>query len=467
MTFLSKRAQEVFGRYSSEQNPASGLREWNRLDVQQWAIEMEGLLLGTGVSETIAFLGDSHMAFGSGFISTAATLNSRGPLTWAMILSGGRVIMPSTHNFGVGGETTAQMLARVGDITGLVPRPGICVVMGGTNDIAAGGISTNTIMANLVDIWDALLEAGIAVIASPPPPIGSGTYSASEIGQVLEIKEAMLDYIGTRERFYVADHTAETFDDALADARSGVLLPDDVHLKQYGAFLIGRSWARGIIKLARNPAPLPTVNGQTWSAANPGGNLVANGLMDGDGGSGTGDIADDWSLDTTNVGGATVTATKTADYEGYEQQRVVISGQYSSDDNDFPKVSFAYTLDTNDFDAGDVIEGLIKAEIATGMTNIHAVALRLDAAWSGGSYTSYCNINDSAMNFYSGPAERWTGVLRVPRFALGGAPSSLLLSVDMMFKVPQAGFSPALTITNAGIALDGKFSRAAVYKVIP
>lgn len=233
--------------------------------------------------------------FGSS--STARSYDSTTGLTaWGYIsrfhhkCNGGAVFAGAS---GIASQDSAAQLARLpGVIAALTTRPKFFVLQIAGNDIV-GSTAIATVKSNILAMVQLVKDAGMVPVLMTPNTLGGLT--ADQILRHAAIAEYMRYLHFSDRTIRLADVSRWTGDTTATSyaAISGVLLADNLHLTNYGAWLAGEALYEGL---------QADVNGYTLGAATPGllydatanpnGNLIANPFLTG----------------TTGTGGAWVTS---------------------------------------------------------------------------------------------------------------------------------------------------------------
>lgn len=147
-------------------------------------------------------IGDSRVD--ADFINPAQTaFNMRSSMIWARQLTGQRFVIGST--FGKSGDRTDQFLPRVPLV--LATLSGGVRILGCLNDIAqnypTASTSGATCAANIISMAETFRLAGMKVIIELE--VGSSTINASQVQQVHEANQRLIDYQETAIGVYLSD----------------------------------------------------------------------------------------------------------------------------------------------------------------------------------------------------------------------------------------------------------------------
>lgn len=382
---------------------------------------------------TVAIAGDSITANNSSS-SLLDVMSNHGYWTWANIFSGHRVEFPKTNNFGIGGNTSTQLLARINTV--IAAQPGICLVGIGGNDYTAG-ISLATTKANLVAIWDALKAAGIYVIALPILPRGPayGTYTTEHKAFVSQVNQFIFASARVRPNFEAVDYLPVCYDYVAMDGTAKAALQHDgTHPAQFGAFTVGAPISKVIERIAPpRTGDLFTNPSDVYSASNPYGNLVANGLLAGTTGTksngATGDVATNWALSMSSSSiGMTCVGSKEAHptVTGLERQVITVGGTLTANG----QAIFSQTINYNassGYQPGDTVEAICEVEVVSS-SNISGISLDIRNQ-DGASSLSYAVDGTTYGTAYTAahvlPPVAWSGIFRTTKFVVPANPANI------------------------------------------
>jgi lysophospholipase L1-like esterase len=372
----------------------------------------------------VAYFGDSRA---QQVWATSLSKSIRSMGFWLEFLSHGRLDSIYSENFGVGGETSAQFLARVG--AAAASSCAIAVVVDPTNDY--GSIAHATTVANMEQVFTTLRNAGKLVIAWMPTPRGSpntldatGLLRQAQYGSWLKLNAMRLG-------INIADATSETYDSAVAGftPKSGVMA-DGLHFGIDGAYRQAKPFVQIIDTL------IPPVDSLVWNNADlydatecPRGNLFANGLMTGSGGSTTaggatvsGTWAASWSLVVTNGAGLTIVGSVTTFTDKYNKvhtiQQMAISGTPSAGN---PTIALRQVPSSAYVAEGDVMEMLAFVQVAASSAGVSGLALQQWITDATGAHATRTGDYSSGVGVLN--AEAYHGVLRSPPNTVGASPT--------------------------------------------
>lgn len=225
----------------------------------------------------IAAIGDSITAAAVEADTTKTYYSNRGFLSWAQILSMGRIWCPLVatagaapsinYNRAVSGMTTVHGLeTQLPEVLALNPRPQFCSVLMGTNDLALlPNDSAATIFGRITLICQRLLEAGIRPVLLTLLPRGdsaSGATGWSPLTAGAPVTAAKQRLLAVnrmiKQAATLVDNRIVVVDswDRLADYATGGVLAsmssDYIHPYPInGAFEIGQAFATAISAVLR------------------------------------------------------------------------------------------------------------------------------------------------------------------------------------------------------------------------
>lgn len=371
------------------------------------------------VNNLVAFLGDSITS--SGILNDADNIRNtaRGMLFWVPTLTRQAFRSDQSLNFGVSGDTTAGALARVQDV--IDSGAGTCVVLIGTNDI---GGSVSATKANLAGIYKALTDANILTIAMPILPrtaVGTAAYGwMNTINQW--IREQEKNYPNLR----VID-AAPVFGDpySLDNSPRAGFTYDGLHPMGIGARYMAQPVADYLLTL-RQPLERQvfTVTDHYWPTTNEGGYLNKNPMMAGTSGTVgagvTGQLANDWTISTSEGGGdlsnLTVTVEKVTNAAtNLVAQKVTYSGDVTGGWQTIIGISQYGLQYQENLKAGDKVEFIIDLYVPGGLPAVSGIvpffAIQQGGTWKY-AYGGSAVVSDD-----------WTvtgfrGVIRTPALTL-------------------------------------------------
>ena len=236
-------------------------------------------------------------------------LNALGYMTWAIILSKGRINFDNGLNFGVAGDTTVNVMARLdAAIAALKARAAqVCALEIGTNDVNSA-VAYEVTTGNIRTIAFRLLAAGITPILIPILPRSFGQTTAKS-QQTQRINTFIRQLARTVPGIILSDPTLHWIDQTNANgypigASTATPLAytyDGLHPSVRGAFFIGLEIANSLA------SRLDSVGMQSWSQTdtydatlNPTGTVLNNPFLVGTAGTvgtgATGVVADSYTI---------------------------------------------------------------------------------------------------------------------------------------------------------------------------
>ncbi len=370
------------------------------------------------INDKIAGFGDSITNNNSILVSGT---ENYGAMTWALQHSRGRFRYSLTDNFGVPGDTSAQGLARIADV--LASDAGTVVVGFGTNDRGLAAMTADQTIANLTSIRDQLLSAGKVVVLKTPAPRGDSTYTSNrltgaQLAYHIRVREWVLSNRGIRNVYpvdtwvYLADPISSTGDIKLGYTHDGL------HYLPVGAYYDGLAQAeQALNRILPLPSILATSNADQWSTDNLYGNVLANPMFDGTGGTlgtgGSGSLAASWGGTSSSANTAcTRTYSKVTAADGRLWQQCVLGGGPTTGEGAIDLMR-QISLHTKVV-AGDVVEGLVEYEVDAGTTNVMSLQLGVVFTNAEGTITLW-DADRYSVAASVLPSIAFSGVLRTPR----------------------------------------------------
>lgn len=403
-----------------------------RLSAAQ-AAALPSLVSGAGIARVtpgnrrIAYYGDSRAAQ---VWSTSTSKSIRGVGYWVEALQGGTVDSLYSENFGVGGENSTQWLARIAAV--LACPASIVVIPDPTNDFRLStGLTAAQTRANMSAIFSQLVAAGKTVITWMPTPRGS-TNALDATGLLRQADyAAWLKTQSPTLGVYVADATSTLYDSGAAGFTplSGVM-SDGLHFGIDGAYRQAVPISAILGTLIPRADVLTWSNADVYDAANaPRGNLFANGLMTGSGGSTTaggatvsGTWAANWSMVCVNGTGLTITGSITThtDITGkiHNVQQIAISGTPSAGN---PTIDLRQIPSESLVSEGDVLEVVAFARVAASSAGIAGLGIQHWITDAGGAHSTRTGDYSASVGYLNVGALE--GVLRCPQNTVGGSPT--------------------------------------------
>lgn len=273
------------------------------------------------IGPTVALLGDSIMRR---YSTQSDRTDATGFAGWlnAYLKQRVRVI----YNGGVSGDTTAQMLARLPAI--LDQKPDQIWFMGGTND-ALSNFPAATTIANLQAIFDTIMASGILLLDFTTMPNSnlSGSVGKDNLYRVNAWRRA---YASGKSGQMLSVDAWQALVNPQTGAPAANMLSDGTHPTEAGAQAIARAGFDVLDKV------LPAVQRESSGLVDPH-NFIFNGGMYGTTGAvgtgvtGTGAIADTWTLQRTGTAAAVGSKVARADWRPSSFQRAAVTGGSAHD----------------------------------------------------------------------------------------------------------------------------------------
>lgn len=328
-----------------------------------------------------SFAARSTYLYTNGVQGFATAKNGYGLSAWTEALSGGRVLMPHELNFGVNGENTTQMLARcdVAVAAAVAAKASFVVFMGLFNDATATTAQIATTIANVKAIAQKWTDAGIKFIATGDFPSGSSTLttyrrSGSQLQGFAQCRRWMIEVLPTLFNNVIVFDIWDQIGDwksSLAECITSYFDPAD-QLHPFNAFYRAVFVPKLLSVLDYQFSTLQELQETSLSEAfdaafNPRGNLIANGIMNGN----ASGLATSWTK--TDASGITGTASKVAG-TNIEWQQISYSGTAAA----AGAVSdLRQNLSFSTLAAGDTLVATCVTEHDAGAVNLRGLELRL------------------------------------------------------------------------------------------
>ncbi|MCO5092655.1 SGNH/GDSL hydrolase family protein [Bosea sp. (in: a-proteobacteria)] len=255
-----------------------------------------------------------------------ASTGLRSWVRWGSMLSGAPLYIPPGGNLATSGQGVDDVLGRI--VTAMGLSPAIYSILIGTND----GSKTQSQLEDA--LWGAAGHAEPTIYGGPLsigarlnviPILPKGQTVETRTAAMLATNANIRARAAADQRYIITDMEA-VFNprSAASPAQSG----DGVHPLEYGAYLIGKEWARVMTPIL---PPFGSILPTTVTAENLCGNPLLTGTAGTKGGTNppTGDVATGWNLGRAS-GDATIVASKGALANGAEAQVVQFSGGTSA-----------------------------------------------------------------------------------------------------------------------------------------
>lgn len=439
--------------------------------------------IGASIGDSIATADYNN----SDQITPSSTTNwlksAKGILSWAMILSGQRVRVPTNTNvWGFPGEPSATILANLPAFHAAMKAagtsPSFMYVHCGTNDVG-DGVPIATIKANYTAIALQNAQRNCRTIFGPILPRTSG-FSALWTDAQFEVADRInrwLPAFAAQSQGIVAVASACLAD--IADPASVGAQPktgytyDGTHPAVAGGYFAGKAVATILRGWYPHLDVLPC-NNLEWKAGLTNVNYIGNAMMEGTGGaatnsgtgSTTGNAPTGWSASGLTLTGLTCAHSQVVSpLSGRRMHQMAFSGGYTA--SGYSQAAWgpngrlfrnAITASLATIIAGDTVEALIEFEIDAGNTCIAFPHLQM--RWKGsGNYNADMQLPDLVGGL---PNEAISGVLRTPFHNYAGG--ELPLSAGEV-TLSAYGYLRAEAAVYAGVAGNLRFGRAVIQKV--
>lgn len=293
----------------------------------------------------VAVLGDSISEFGYVTDTTGnVTYRVEGIFNWVQNFLGFPfiheiIVDPNSNvtysdNYGIGGDTTDNMLIRVDSVISQ-SKPDFIFFNGGTNDIQTGR-TYDEVVSDLEGIFTKILNNGIGLFVLPIFPRGdSNDWTTQQKRDThLAVNKWIMEFCQRNNNILFLDVYEILVDrtDTVNGDIIGSYTTDDLHFNGIGAGLIGKEVADQLSSIFGkfNPQLISTA-ADRYSVDNPYGNIIANGLLYGTGGTAgtgvTGDVADSFSISREGGSNITGVASKITDPSdsSFPMQRITVT----------------------------------------------------------------------------------------------------------------------------------------------
>ena len=257
-----------------------------------------------------------------------------GIAAWLEALGGGRIVMPAALNFGVSGENTTQMRARLAAVVATAVAGGADFVtfFGLCNDVLSTAAQRAATIENITAIAKAFTDAGILFCISGDAPAGGASdttfrRTGDQLKGFMALRRWCLEVLPSLMPGILAYDIYDKVclpGSTTGDADPRFFQTDLLHPSS-AFYADAVAPALAPLLLARYPgivtAPEASNSEPFDAAVNPRGNILLNGMMDGD----SSGLANSWNSPGGN--GATVTPSKVASADGpWSWQQVVLGG---------------------------------------------------------------------------------------------------------------------------------------------
>lgn len=373
-----------------------------------------------------AVLGDSRTA--NAWAAGGKLTQPRSYPFWVELFSRGAARFVGAWNYGIAGQNTDQILPRAA--TAAATDADAVVILCGVND-ALGAAS----LANIQLMVNTIVAAGkyaVVVAELPRGDTGASAWAAPRILQHWRLHQGLLA-MAAQPGVRAIDAMSTVLDPA---SPIGDFLPgysyDNLHLRCIAALTVGRSIASAVADVCRTQAPLLLTNVDAFSSTdNRTGNLVANGMMAGTGGTlqgvATGVVADSWQVSSTS--GMSATASKVARPDGTSFQQVTFSG---AAEDAAQIVQLKVDIPASNIAVGDIVEFIAEIEVDAGSVEMYGPDMQLIVNGASDILSVGYNRAESATSPM--PSVAYGGVYRSQPHAFTATPTSLQLSIQCQGK---------------------------------
>lgn len=390
---------------------------------------------GSALGRRVAIIGTSLCQLCSYGTATELSHTNRSWINWALMLSGGRGVMPIWHdmnlypgweagdnvgkprgfrglNAGVSSDHIDNIQARAGYLVNNVECD-IVIIDGGINDLGNNSLSADDIAQMREETVDFLLNNGKTVILLAMPLVGA---NYAPIGSPNRRKA---HYINARNRqfilrkanAYLFDWYSYMMDNTLEGGvpKDGFTV-DGGHFAPKGAHAVGKALAKVIENL------LPPAERRVWSPEDiydatlaPYGNFFQNSFLFGTSGTldagGSGQIAN-FFRGGLNSGAGSCVFSKVIGDDGGQAQRMTITPDATTDG----QFVFRVTDITHGLAEGTWVQASIEVKVEAGFAGFQGINLQMRDLATGG-------LTSHGFKIYAGfnlTDEAWSGTIMTP-----------------------------------------------------
>lgn len=244
---------------------------------------------------TLGTIGDSRLANSyispvSGAGAKSAGFQNQMTCSWLRALSGQRIDILPQFQLAVSGATTTQILAQANAMAALAVKPDICLVNGGTNDFGSAPTlaAANLAFTNITSAATILINAGVVPVVEVDTPRTAASWSANA-GVVSAEYNRMLRIWCSRNNVLLSDCEAQYIVPVTGEPAAGFNVSDGIHPSSTGSFVRAMSLLRVIEPLLGKHTWVASSPRDAYDATiNPFGNMLANAIFAGTGGTHTG-----------------------------------------------------------------------------------------------------------------------------------------------------------------------------------
>ena len=381
-----------------------------------------------GLTPGIVLIGDSIMALNQG-PNVGVNESDRGFYNWSESFTGQAI--PIVANVAIGGlgcaSIQSQELAQA-----LAYKTQYVMVMCGTNDLSSSNITPA--LAALQAMYDAVLANGSKLIIAAVPPNAQATVSPW-IANYATFYNTINAYAKSHSNVIYAPMAEAIWTSLANPVPIANAMIDGVHPTRLGAALMGKALADAINTTVDKPTPPDLITKNTYD-----GNLLANGLMTGTGGTlgagASGSVATSWTL--ASAGGASSVGSKVARTNVpsgctftlvpcAEWQQIVHIGIASPQNGAITTL----TASTTDFAVGQTVQISVEWQVGGDWVNME----RFDAYanFVGGNTASIKLINPDVTDatYFNNFPNNTSGVWRSLPFVITAGTNAITLSIEI------------------------------------
>lgn len=385
--------------------------------------------------------------------SDAATRSfcSWAPTSWLQFLSMGSLYFPFENNLGINGDNTVNMVTRLSSVLALSPKPSFITLAAIGNDIS-GSIATdelslkNITLTNYLRTVDYFRAIGIIPICYTAQTQNGMT--ATQLQLMARAHEALRYEMAKRPNVAFTDVTGLIFDpNGASYSTLASLMVDTAHFNPLGSYVV----AKAQNDYMKSMGLLPATNLLMRSAAdifddtyNVTGNLLAGGMMTGNGGTLNGGspaiggtYPTGW-IANNNANGATCSMSQGADSAGQPYTQMNLSGTFNGGASSLTLFQDVSSANLAKIRAGDVLE-MIALSDNDSSTNIECTSINFQVTTSGSDVTVWDMQPQGAV----GPSTAYKGVHHTPRYTVPAVPTRVRARLTLNLGRGSSGISVA------------------------
>lgn len=392
---------------------------------------------------TLGVIGDSRLANAYNVSGTRVKRwQNQMAVSWLRALSQQKVEMPPEFSLAASSATTDLILAQATAMAALSPRPDFCLINGGTNDfgVSPGLATMKQAVLNITNAAKILHDAGIVPVIEIDTPRSGGAWT--DAAKVSAGYNNGLRTWCVENNILLCDYEAQYIDPTTGGFATGFNVADGVHPSSTGSCVRALQFLECIKPyLSKHQTKMMSPRAAFDATLNPYGNMLANGLIKGTGGTNlgtgaSGTVPDSWN-NRVITGTMTAVASKlapAASTEVSDRLQVVLNfttaGEYSLRPNT-GTVGSGATIPAG-LVAGELLQAELDIEI-TGLSGvISGCLLEMFDIGAGGEVSRSTDMN---RHFFPG-----NSLPVVPLPAPNGV-GNIYTVINMRYKTPPMVWS--------------------------